>query len=124
LHVLRRNSFCCGSHDEHAVIPNVNGQLAVHHNRAASNGCFRFTIHAFPTIYRADPAHSLGATLSTSKPMFFTFLSQMRYTGCFIWEVFEKVFRCHNQLFTTKLGTHNETDLRSTFKRTYILSIQ
>ena len=102
LHVLRRNRFRRARHQEHAGVPRMDGQLAVHHDRSAPNGGLRSAIHAFPTVTRRKPAHALGVTSPASQSIFFAKGPHVVDAAGLIREAFEKFWGRHGFRFETK----------------------
>jgi hypothetical protein len=102
LHVFCRNSFGSGHHQEHAVIPSVKRQFAVHHDGATPDGRFCTAIHAFPPINRAQPTQSLRRALSAHKPVLLSHFFHVVNACRFIWKLFKEVFCCHNHHIFSK----------------------
>ena len=118
LHVLSRNRFRRARHQEHAGVPGVNGQLAVHHDRSASNGRLRSAVHAFPTVTGRKPAHALRVTSPASQSIFFAKGPHVVDAAGLIREAFEKFLGRHGFRFETKstpshrnpFTSYNQTD--------------
>ena len=102
LHVLSRNRFRRARHQEHAGVPGVNGQLAVHHDRSAPNGGLRSAIHAFPAVTRRKPAHPIGVTSPASQSIFFAKGPHVVDAAGLVGEAFEKFLGRHGFRFETK----------------------
>ena len=121
LHVLCRNRLGRTRHQKHAGVPGVNGQLAVHHDRAAANGRFRPAIHAFPTVTGRKPAHAPRVTRPASQPIFLAKGSHVLDAARLIREAFEKFLSRHQLRFEAKstpshrnpLTSYNQTDKHS-----------
>jgi hypothetical protein len=72
LHLLGRNRLGCTGHQEHAGVPCMNEQLAVHHDCPAADGGLRATIQAFPSVAGQKPAHALRVTRPASLAICFS----------------------------------------------------
>ncbi len=104
LHVFCRNGLGGAHHQEHAAVPSVKRQLTVHHDSAASDGCFCTAIHAFPTVNRTDPTQLLRSTFSANEAVLLALCFHVADARCFIRELLKEVFRCHiHRIFSESL---------------------
>jgi hypothetical protein len=92
LHVIVRNRLYNDGHQKYTVATCINGQFAVHHNCAASNGGLGLTFQVFPSMHRAQPTQPFRLALSTFQVDILLLNAHVRNTCCFVDELIANSF--------------------------------